>query len=129
MIQTTQKFEVADLDAIIGMPIIELDEDFKTFSLNNLGFSVEKRTRVINKYVEVTGKKPSKKTVEKYIFTLIFEEMRSDSNYQIFTKEEMIEKLNSGKRQYRLATPDECRYIAMKRFEWLQELPLYEKMH
>ncbi len=127
MIKTIQKFEAADLDVIIGMPIIELDEEFKTFSKNDLRFSVEKRTRVLNKYVEVTGKKPNRKTVEKYIFPLIFEEMRSDNTSQIFTKEEMVAKLNDGKRQYRLATPTECRYIAMKRFEWLVELPLYEK--
>ena len=128
MIQIIQKFEPVDLDAIIGMPIIEIDKDFKSFSLNDLGFSVEKRTRVLNKYVEVQGEKPNRKTVEKYFFTLIFEEMRSDSNYQIFTEDEMVEKLNNGERQYRLATPNECRYIAMKRFDWLGELPIYEKM-
>jgi len=114
MIQTVQKFEKVDLDEILGMPIIELDKEFRSFSTNDLGFSIGKRTRIISK----TNK-------DCYYFNLISEEI----NNSCFTGDELIEKLNYGERQYRLATPNECRYIAMKRFDWLNETVIYEKMN
>lgn len=119
--KTINRFDVVDLDEIAGLPLLELDEDFPSFSPSNLGFSVGKRTKII------TRVKKDKKSEYLYFLGALGEEVCLDDN-RVKTAADMVKKLNESDRWYRLATNEEIRYIFMKQFSWFEDIKVYEKM-
>ena len=126
--KTINKFTEADLDAIIGLPLIELSDDWTTFSPSNLGFSVEKRTKVLNCIYTQKNKEDNEDGISRYYLGGIGTPI-IDTNL-IMTASEMVNRLNNNKynRWYRLATNEEISYIFMKLFSWNDDIKEYKKM-
>jgi len=120
--KTKNIFSESDLDAIIDRPIVELSDDFTTFSASNLGFSVEKRTMVLNSVV--VGEKGSRSRL--YCLRAIRDVSPPIEKWR--TADELIDKLNNSERWYRLATTKEIKYIFMKLNEWDDDTLEYRKM-
>ena len=116
---TKQMFTVDDLNKIIGIPILELSDDFQNFDSKNIGFSVEKRTMVLNKV-----RRDNKEWF--YFLGCIGTEI-IDGNRAVCALD-MVQKLNHSKRYYRLATSDEIQQIFSYMFSYLDDIPEYIKI-
>ena len=124
--RTINKFTESDLDTILGLPLIELCEDFTTFSPSNLGFSVEKRTKILSCVHTPKDRKNNTDNVDRYFLGSIGEPIIESKRLR--SASEMVDKLNNSERWYRLATTEELRYIFMKLFSWVDDIKVYEKM-
>ena len=122
------KFRETDLDAILGLPLIELSDDWTTFSPSNLGFSIEKRTKVLSCIITPKDRKASTDSKTRYYLSSIGEPIINKD--LMMTESEMVERLNNhpSGRWYRLATNEEINYIFMKLFSWNDDIKEYKKM-
>lgn len=118
--KTINKFTEHDLDQILGVPLLELCENFPTFSPSNLGFSVEKRTVILTKV---------RRKDETYFYFLGHIGEAIIDNKRARTAEEMVDKLNNSERWYRVATTQEIKFIYMKIMSWCDDILVYEKMN
>jgi len=117
---TKQIFDVGDLDWLIDIPLIELDDEFTCFSPSDLGFSVEKRTKVLRVIYD------SKETEKTYQLTPINEPIIFKKNLML-SEDEILEKLNNSERWYNVAKNEDVAYIYKKLLSYNSSLPIFEK--